>query len=264
MNSLISVNEKFFKVTPRDLVQMILKTKYTRGIELYIDALNEEQLKYLDDLSYEIKRYDLILQIHANYRLALEDQLNYFKRLEKYADYLGYPIVITIHPLYDDDKEKSYRLTADYLGEIINNIDNNKLVICLENLNDVEHFDRLEKETVTPIILNNENLYFTYDLGHELMDYGNLTTINEYLIDQIRNIHIHTNDGKGTDHLPIYKNDVNWSSLLKMIIFLINHKYKYNIVYEYEIFACKGDTLEERITDYLESIDFVTEHYYQM
>ena len=147
------------------------------------------------------------------------------------------------------------------MSNVINNIDNSKLIICLENLNDAFKIDRLEKESVTPIILNDIDLYFTYDIGHEVVEYGNITNLNKYMLKEIRNVHIHTNDGKGNDHRPIYKHDHNWNKILKGLIFLINNKYQYNIVYEYDLYVCNGNTTEEKIREYLKSIDIVSEHY---
>ena len=72
---------------------------------------------------------------------------------------------------------------------------------------------------------------------------------------------IHTNDGKGNDHQPIYLNDSNWNKVVKGIVFLINNNYQYNIVYEYDLYACHGETKVDKVKDYLSSIDLVSEHY---
>ena len=261
MKSLMSINNKFMEVSPKNLALMITKSEYTKGIEIYVDINVEEEVNYLDELIYELKRNDLILQIHGNSELPLERQLEYFKKIESYSDYLGYPIVVTLHSLFDEDKDQSLKKTVDYMGNLINKIDNNKIIICLENLNDTPGLDRLEKEYITPIILNDESLYFTYDIGHEIADHGNVTNLNGYMIEEIRNVHIHTSDKKGNDHMPIYENDDNWEDVLKGILFLVNNKYEYNIVYEYNLLECHGKTIEEKINSYLESIDIISKHY---
>ena len=56
MKSLISVNYKFMSLTPKYLVELILESKYTKGIEMYINYDKEEERKYLDDLVIELKR----------------------------------------------------------------------------------------------------------------------------------------------------------------------------------------------------------------
>ena len=62
MKSLMSVNvSKFLPVNPKRLVELILTSQYTKGVEVYLNY-NEEELKYLNDLVYELKRNDLILK----------------------------------------------------------------------------------------------------------------------------------------------------------------------------------------------------------
>jgi hypothetical protein len=58
-------------------------------------------------------------------------------------------------------------------------------------------------------------------------------------------------------HLPIYKNDIYLKELFKGIKNLNN--YKYNIVYEYGLDYFNGDTIEEKINNYLEAIDIFNE-----
>lgn len=261
MKSLISVNYKFMEISPKELVENILKTKHTKGIELCINYDNEKHIKYLNDLVFEIKKNNLILQIHGDSSLEFEKQLEYIKLLEKYSDELGYPIVFTIHTIYDENKETSLNKSLIYISDLINKINNDKVIIALENLNDARGFVRLGKDEIRKPILNDERLYFAYDIGHELADYGNVIDLDDYMIEDIRNVHIHTNDDKGNDHKPIYKNDIHYQEIMKALIFLINNKYKYNIVYEYAIEYCYGDTLKEKLVDYLNSIDFVSEKY---
>ena len=81
------------------------------------------------------------------------------------------------------------------------------------------------------------------------------------MIEDIRNVHIHSNNNKGVDHLPIYKNDIHWNEIIKGLRFLCINNYKYNIVYEYGLEHCNGDTIEEKVIDYLNSIDYVAERY---
>lgn len=260
MKSLISINYKFMNVNPRELVEMLLKYKYTKGIEACIEYGNVIEMKYLDDLVFEMKKYDLVLQIHGNSNLDLATNIEYMHRLEKYADYLGYPIVVTMHSVYDPDKEESLKKSIEYLGELVKNIDNDKIIISVENLNDSKNLDRLEKEYITAMILNDEKLYFTYDIGHELADYGKTTNLNEYLIEEIKNIHLHTHNNR-KDHQPIYENDAYWNDIMKSLVYLINNNYVGNIVYEYDLYDCKGETTVDKINDYLKSIDLISEKY---
>ena len=261
MKSLISINNKFMSLSPKYLIELISNSRYTKGIELYVEVDKKEEMKYLEDLVFEIKRNNLILQIHGIIELELDKQIEYMKLLENYSDYLGYPIVVTFHTIYYENKNESLSKTIDYLSEIIKNVDNEKIIICLENLNDKKGFYRTDKDDVKETILNNESLYFTYDIGHEISNHGKITDIDKYLLDDIRNVHIHSINTQGIDHIPIYKNDIHWNEIMKGIEFLINNKYKYNIVYEYGLEFCYGDTVEDKINDYLNSIDMISEKY---
>lgn len=37
--------------------------------------------------------------------------------------------------------------------------------------------------------------------------------------------------------------------------------YQYNIAYEYALKYCKGETVKDKVIDYLKSMDFVSEYY---
>ena len=183
------------------------------------------------------------------------------KKLESYSDYLGFPIVVTFHTIYDEDNNMSLKKTIDYISNIISSINNEKIIISLENLNDIKGFIRLGKDEIRRAVLNDEKLYFTYDIGHEIANYNLDINLDEYMINDIRNVHIHSYDDKGLDHMPIYKNDNHINEIIKSILFLVANNYKYNIVYEYGLEYCKGNTVEEKIKDYLNSIDFISEKY---
>ena len=261
MKSIISINKKFMDINPKKLCEIIVNHKYTKGVEIYIENNNEDELKYLSDLVYELKRNDLILQVHGEVLLDLDIQLEFIKKLENYSDYLGYPIVFTLHTIYDQNPDVSVDKTIEYIQNIINNIDTNKIIVCLENLNDIRGYKRLNKENIKPIILNDEKLYFTYDIGHDISNYGDITNIDGYMFEDIRNIHLHSFNPSLNDHMPIYKNDPNWNLIIKALEFLIINKYEYNIVYEYGLEHCYGNDIYEKLDDYLNSIDLVSEKY---
>ena len=57
-----------------------------------------------------------------------------------------------------------------------------------------------------PIICNNEKIFFTYDIGHEISNMGNITGVNPILLLMLNNVHIHTlskNYDYGFYHKPI-------------------------------------------------------------
>ena len=245
-------------LSPMKLVELINDSKHTKGVEASININNDNELTYLDNLVFELKKNNLILQIHGDINIPLDKQIEYIKKLEAYSDYLNKAIIMTLHTIYDEDKDVSINKTVEYISNLLKNINNEKIIISLENLNDSKILDRLNKEDIKTTVLNDEQLFFTYDIGHEIADYGQITNLDKYMIDDIRNVHIHSHN-RGIDHLPIYKNDIHWNEILKGLIFLINNNYKYNIVFEYALEYCNGNTTEERVKDYLYSIDYVSE-----
>ena len=259
MKSLMSVNvSKFLPISPKRLVELILTSQYTKGVEVYLNY-NEEELKYLSDLVYELKRNDLILQVHGDVELEYDKQVEFVKKLEEYASYLGYPIIYTLHTIYDEDLDASLSKTVEYITELLNETTN--VIVCLENLNSMRGCRRLDEEGIRKYVLNDEKLFFTYDVGHVIADYGDVTDLDTYMIEDIRNVHIHTHDDRGNDHQPIYEKDPHWNMITKALTFLKLNNYQYDIVYEYDIYACYGDTLEEQIMDFLKSIDLVSQKY---
>ena len=255
----MSVNiSKFMPINPKRLVELIKTSKYTKGVEVYI-AYNEEELKYLDDLVFELKRNDLILQVHGDVELEYDKQVFLVRKLEEYSSYLGYPIIYTLHTIYDEDLDSSLSKTIDYISNLLKEVNN--VIVCLENLNSVRGVRRLNKDGIRKYVLNDEKLFFTYDIGHVIADYGEVTDLDNYMFEDIRNVHIHTHDDRGNDHMPIYEKDPHWNMITKALTFLKLNNYKYNIVYEYDLYACYGDTLEEQVMDFLKSIDLVSQKY---
>ena len=175
---------------------------------------------------------------------------------------LGYKINVVLHSINSDNKEDSIRKTIDYLEELEDRIDNDKCVISLENLNDDFGFDRLNLNDIKPIVMNNENIYCTYDVGHVYADYDNVINVDKEMIELITNVHIHTHNNaysNGFDHKPIYKGDTYWNDIMKTITLLKINKYDGPIVFEYDLYTCNGENLTDKIIDYAKSIDFVAE-----
>lgn len=196
--------------SPKELVELIkYNSLYIEGVEISINYFDDFERKYLENLALECSKNNLIFQVHGNSGLDMNTQIEYMKFLENISNQLGYKINVVLHPFTSEDHNKCINDTITYTNELIENIDNNKITISLENLNDTNYLeDRLNKEEITPIVANNELLFMTYDIGHEIIDYGKITDLNENLIPLISNVHIHTfnNDyDQGYDHKPILK-----------------------------------------------------------
>lgn len=266
MKSIISINRKFMVYTPYELINLIKQnSNYVDGFEISINYHNEEEIDYLKELANYCKINNMHFQVHGNSSLPIEEQINYLKLLESISDYLEYKINVVLHSIKAISNEESINLTREYLTEIVNNIDNSKVIISLENLNDINEEDRLNLKDIMPIVANDERIFLTYDIGHEISDFNEEVGFDSSLIPLLSNVHIHTLSHNlyhgGFDHNPIFKNDINWNILLKAILFLKNNNYDKSIVFEYDLNICPGDTIEEKIISYCKSIDFVSERF---
>ena len=212
----------------------------------------------MKNIFYLCSKNNLIFQVHGNSDLSLNKQKEYIDILNELSCHIYYPINMVIHPIYNSDKQKSIDETINYTNAVSRFTSASNIILSLENLNDACNQDRLNKEDITPIVCNNESLFFTYDIGHEIIENGNITDLNEFMIPLISNVHIHTYNSKykdGYDHKPINQGDEHWNKCLKGIYFLKNNHYDGNIVFEYDLYQCFGDNIEEKIKSYLASID---------
>lgn len=265
MQSLMSINYKFMEFSPNELITIIKNnSEFVKGFEIAIDIKKENEINYLKSLAHACKQHNMIFEVHGNSSLSIEEQIPFLKLLENISNDLGYKINVVLHPIYHEDINESIELTTNYTTTLSKLINNDKIRLSLENLNDINNQDRLNKDDITPIICNNEHLFFTYDIGHEISDYGSITNIEPSLIPLISNVHIHSisfNYDGGYDHKPIFKDDEHWNAILKAILFLKNNNYEKNIVFEYNVYECFGNTLEEQIISYAKSIDYVSNRF---
>lgn len=263
MKALISINDKFMKTEAQKLIELILATQHTQGFEVYIDYNNAKELEYLKKMIPFIKEHKLILQIHGEITLPLKKQIEYLKILENFSKTINQKIKYTLHPIYNKNKELSKKQTTEYLNTIIQNIDSERIMITLENLNDIRGKIRLGVKDIQDIVLENKDIFFCFDIGHAIDKCREITPLSRELITKTKNIHIHTLGEHSEDHYPITNNNKYSKQILKAIVQLIqaklNKNVEFNIVYEYRLELCKGDTTEEKIRNYLKEIDFITD-----
>lgn len=263
MISVISVNEKFHTLEPKKLVNLLIESKYTKGIEICVDPDNKFMMNYMDDLVNLCKENNILFQVHGDSSLDIDKQKDYLDLLSRYSKFFGYPINVVMHSLLSDNTEEEINKSLTYFNELIDYVDENKIRISVENLNDADNLIRLDKEEMLPIMMSNDKLYMTYDIGHDIADYGNITDLNPILIPKLSNVHIHSTSKyykDGYDHKPIDDQSDDFEKVLKGILYLKHISYDGPIVFEYDLYQCKGDTVEEQVKSYIYSIDDTTEH----
>ena len=133
------------------------------------------------------------------------------------------------------------------------------VIITLENLDDKTWAIRLDKSEMKAIIYNNEDLFFTYDIGNEIIEYGKITDVDYLLEQRMINIHLHTFD-KYEKHLPIFPDDPNKLRWLKALTYLKLIDYRGAIVLEYDYGAIPGKDFREKVINTVRSAEFVDYH----
>lgn len=220
MLSLMSINKKFMEYSAEEILEITKDNIYIDGFEIYIDFNSSEEVEYLMNTVYTCQRLGKYLQIHGNSNLSIERQKEYMDLVMKISDILGYRVHVVLHSIIDEDNNISINKTTEYMKEITDYIDLNKIRIGLENLNDDAGMHRLDINEITSIICNNEKLFFTYDIGHEIANFGSVTNVYWAMTEQMSNVHIHSIDitfNGGFDHKPITKNDPEWQEIIKGI-----------------------------------------------
>lgn len=262
MNILLSINKKFFEKTPEELVKLIKKydnKKIIKGFEMYINFEEENERNYMREICKLCKKESYIFQIHGmdcNY----SNQFEYLDFVNELTTIIQKDINILMHPVSEENIEKSILETEKYFKEIINYIEKKKynINVGIENLN-YKRIERLNKNNIVPILKKIDNLNFTYDMGHVIIDDVEITGLDGSVVNKINNVHMHTFKEK-EDHHPIgLSNDVSpkWEKCLQ---YLKNIQYDKSMVLEYNFYIL-GSNYEERLTNYIKSANRVKDYY---
>lgn len=262
MNFLISINNKFFsKYDSKKLINNINKldvNKVINGAEIYVDMTNEEEKEYCLNLTKVMKDNNWIIQVHAADMYKLDE-----KKVEQYLQYYNKialiyerKIKMTIHPAVDINKEISIDKTLktiNYINEYIKQ-NNFNVEVLIENLNEHNGMLRCNIYDVYEMIRNLNINGITLDMGHYVYDYYNDYTNLDKYIDKIKNIHIHDIYNR-EDHHPFYYGNVKIEEIAKYI-----KKINYNesIVLEFGIEYLSGETFEDKMSEYIKQIEFVS------
>jgi len=251
-------------VTPKNLLEIIrLNNSKLDGFEVCINANIVSEINYLKELAFEAHRNNLILQMHGTIYNDEATNYKYIDIINDISNIMESNINIVYHPIYNDSKEESVIASTKFLSSMLDYIllKNYKLTLSVENLNDIINQDRLNKDDLVPILEKLPDLKFTYDIGHELIDYGKITDLNETLKQRLNNVHIHTFHNTH-DHQVMTNDDIHKESWIKGITYLKVINYSGTMVLEYDLNSFLFNTLEEKIVGYLASIDRITEYFY--
>ena len=237
------------EMPPRELLELV--AKYADGVEVYADYHQQAEVDYLDEMAALASDYGLRLQIHGESTLSLPEQKEFLARVNQYSNIDG-SILVTLHSIYNEDEHKSVEQTKKYFGEVLKFVEENcpNVEILLENLNDWDGHHRLKMADIVPVLKEFPKLGVTYDIGHVLADgEKDLIGLAAKYMDSIRNLHIHTCRSVNDDHIPVYSDDKNWDALVGAL-----GKFgDLPAVFEYNLLECSGETIHEKVVDYLQT-----------
>lgn len=255
MKILLSINHKFFEKSPKELIDSVKQidvNNYVKGFEIYINFNDKDEVEYVKNLKFLCDKEGYLLQFHGDSSYSIELQEKYFKFLNDLSN--GQYMNVVLHPLSLELIEDSIRETNLYFSKLLNIIYENryKIKISIENLNSINTF-RLSKDYLKSVLSNNMDLQFTYDIGHETVDYGKITDLDSILIDRLSNVHIHTFD-INNDHQPIGMNDhKEWVKAIQYLNYL---HFDGTLVLEYDFYTL-GNDFKERMTNYIKCVEYM-------
>lgn len=258
MKYLLSISWHAFKhLNVEEILDIFQKTDMS-----HIDGIELATLNYRDMLSileYCIEK-NMIFQCHAPKFKTKEMIYSYLDDINKLASIYKNSINIVLHPLEDENFNKSIDSTISYLSDIYSYICEKDIntTISLENLNFHHDINRINLSTIDNILSLYNSLKFTYDIGHDIYDNVTNTKLSEIQIDKINNVHLHT-VYNNKDHENIIKYTDNNCYIFDAMNALEDISYNGNVVVEIGIDMYDGNEYNEKLINYINSIYSIKE-----
>ncbi|MBP3255663.1 MAG: YgjV family protein [Clostridia bacterium] len=247
----LSLNNKFFRIKPNELLHLIQKydkSKLIYGFEIATENKNDEE--YVKEFTKLICKKGYKINLHS---LPFKDQTdieNYLSFAVELSKITNDKINIVYHPVESSNYKDSIDKTKDTIKLVFKCIEDNNyskyIDISIENLNKLGNIVRLKKEDLIEILNMEPKLKFTYDIGHETIDNIVTNELPQILEERLNNIHIHSHK-ENRDHYPIEKlgNEKVLSNLL------IKYGKKQNVVMEYALDYIEGENFEKKLENYI-------------
>jgi sugar phosphate isomerase/epimerase len=249
--ALASVNYKFLH-TPVDELAKLMRGRVD-GIELHAGFPGATETDMAKKLARSMHNNQMLFQIHADSNLDIDGQKRFLAEVSSYPRYLDENLKVTLHPIYDDDKELSIVKTIKFFNELLPFAKEHGITLCVENLNDLGDKKRLRLADIEKILEALPELKFTYDIGHAIWNGEEKIRESSVLFERLWNMHVHSIDSED-DHRPIYADGKHYDEILDHInMALKSANASKTIVLEYNLFVCKGETEREKIIDFLDT-----------
>lgn len=263
MNFFLSINRNFFNHYNYSWIDYFVKydtLNVISGCELEFDIANDTSKKYIIDLIEKYNYPNWKIQFHGPDLIQFSN--NYLDILTVYhqiSQKLGYCANVVFHPIASPISIKdSIEQTKKEFYKLIDLVLQYNLCInvSIENLNKMsDSLNRCRLEHLKDT-LDIDNLYFTWDIGHQVIDNECTYFLEKKYKNKLNNVHIH--DIEKSDHFPFYYNKID---LIKAFDYLININYSGSIVCEIGLDYLKSSTFEEKIKEYIENIYLLNKKY---
>ena len=250
---LLSFNYKFFKVKPKELIDLVKKYDKNNLIYGFEVTYTSKRKEYIKELTKIAHKNGYIINIHSVPFEGIDSIKEFLEDIKEISKITKRKINVVFHPIDNEDKNLSIEETRNMLKNIYNIIDQDEfytknIIFSIENLNYSEKLghDRLKKEDLIIFLKEFDKLKFTYDIGHELIDGIYTKELPDILKDRLSNIHIHTYIDRD-DHNPVlsFEKEEMLSNLL------INYGQNNYIVMEYAYEFIQGKNFKEKIKSYV-------------
>ena len=151
MKILLSLNYKFFKLEPKQLIELIKKYDKKRIIKGFEIATNsEDDEKYVIELSKIVVEENYIINLHSPSFDSLEKANRYIEFAVKISKITKRKLNIVYHPINAKNITESKEKTKKQIDELIKYIKLKRYLenieISIENLNDINKIERLKKD----------------------------------------------------------------------------------------------------------------------
>lgn len=224
------------------------------GIEL-----NSSNLETVKKCATLCKKNGLVFRCHFPLiKLTESEIIKYLNSVSNVAKELRYDINIVVHTLVDEDNMKENIIESQmYFEKILEYVQKYKLhvIISAENLSSIGGVKRINVKKIDEILKINDNLKFTYDIGHDLYDNKTPSVLSSLQKERINNVHLHSVT-KNEDHHVIQENSNDLDKIIEAIKQLKDIGYTGPIVLEYAIKYLEGKRTEEKMINFVKSFNF--------
>lgn len=233
------------------------------GFEINGNPEDAYDCDYMITLAHLMKNYNRTLQFHSHFELHHHyNDLEYLNKiLIFYHDIsliLNHTVNLVLHPVDSYDTEIAISRTHKFLNNLslLKKIHNFNLTFSLENLNNTYQHQRLNTKSLRTLIENHPDIYFCWDIGHEvsegICDYQLKKTMRQAL----NNVHIH--DIYSKDHYPFTYGMTDYK---RSIDYLNSTNYKGSLVTEINLAYLSGNSLLEKFRCYTDNINLLKSYY---